>query len=317
MASEDVDKLTEALEASANTETEEGEETPEKTSDSEARRDEEGKKTGSRAQERIQELVAKAKSYEEELEALRSTVSSRDTEIERLVNLVSEREADSKAVRAIQELHETRPELRSVIEKLDALVAGKDVDLDDLLSDDKSEKSDKDSSSDARELRKLLNSTKEELGEALADQQAELLLHKIDLLADQYYNALPEDYTDADIKVLQRVVADHIDYDAIEQNPDKLSEKVAEGFQSALDWYGTPRGAVAAKNEAKGGDEGAKAPKQPSPEERLARIRETVEKGATFEEVTTPSGKKIQPAQSHEDFTALLGEALRLSKQAG
>lgn len=315
MASKDVEELTAALEAaSENGESEEAvsEEPAESSSSSEARREpskgqgKSGSKSGASA--RIQELVSQTKSLEEELEALRGTVSEKDSELTKLVNILSEREKDHKAVQAIQELHASNPDLRPLIEALDKAVGGEEVDLQEILgTSDKDESPDK-GAKEAEKLQKLLNATKDELTQEVANQKAELLLDKSDRVVDSYLDQLPEEYTEEDIRFLQRILPDHIDWEGIEDSPERLETLVGEGLQEALNWYGTPRGSAKAKVEGESEEKEAPLTK----EQRMSKLSEGI---GELKEVETPSGKRLQPVLSDEDFAARLGEALRLARE--
>jgi hypothetical protein len=296
------DSIKAALEAAAS----ETEESSKEVSESEEEQETETEKTeekvssvtkGKNAQGRIRELVDRSKELQEQLDALGGTVTERDAEIEKLVDLLSLRENDTKIVQRINELH-ADPRFKPDIEKLDHLLrTGELPETEEIKGGEKE-------SSESKALR-LLEQTRESLEERIADQEAEIILGKADILADRYIDELPDEYNDDDKRLLREILTDRIDWEKVEADPDMLAEAFAEGFQATLDHYGTPKGFVPAPKED-----------EEEPEKKEVTIESLLEKDwGKLKDVTTPDGKTIRvPAVSDAQFTNVLAEALRRSR---
>jgi hypothetical protein len=249
------------------------------------------------AQVRIRELVDKSKTLQEQLEEVNSVVGERDTEIGKLVDLLEMKENDSKIIQRINELH-TNPQFKDKIEELDYILrTGKLPEKEDAT--EKSEDSDK--KIDEGKLLKNLEETREALEERIADQEAEIILGKADILADRYIEELPDEYNDDDKRLLRELLTDRINWEAIEENPDVLPEAFAEGFQAALNHYGQPKGFVPEPDET---DES---------ENREVTLEDLQSKDwGRLREITTPDGKVLKvPAVNDDQFTNVLAEVIR------
>lgn len=304
------EEATEALEAASEPEDAETEDSSPEEVSAEPEGSEKPRKS-SGAQARIRELVEQTKELKAELDTQKNLVSERDEELKKLVDLAQTRENDSRVVKRIQELYETKPELKDMLEQLDKHVRGiEDVEEKESQADSKEEKA------ALKKHKETLEATKQHLEDQIADQRADLLLHKAELILGQYMDQLKStgDYSEDDVKVIQRVMQvddSIIDWDAIEENPDKMGEVLSSGFQKALDWYGKPRGSVKATEEGK----------PPTPEQKTQSAKEKLDKILSqdygkMKAVKTPAGKEVSvPEMSQEDFVAKMAEALRLEKQ--
>lgn len=299
--SKDVNDLTAALEAAAVEESTSTEESSTEVTGEEAETPEGEKgKPGRGAQARIRELVEKTKGLEEELNNYKNAVGEKDKELGKLVDLLQARENDTRVVKKIQELYSTDSKWKDTIEKLDKVIRGEEVEEEPTESkaQDKSIEKAKD----------LISSTRKELDEAIADQRADLLLHRSELLIDRYMSELPAEYSDEDKRLLGSVLKNHIDWNAIEEDPRKLSDLVHAGVQSAVTWYGTPKGATP-KQPEKGNET-----KPESPQERLDKIMK-LDYGK-LKTVKTNTGTETKvPEMSDDDFVKLLGESIRLKNR--
>ena len=282
---------------------EEVEETEAKASEKEEEKSKPGRKGASN---RIQELVEKRKDLESELEKMQETISSRDEEIQKLVDLLELRDNDSKVVAELNRMHQESPELRPYIEAIDKAMRGEEYDIPGVEKEAKRGAKADESKTD--EALKLIQEAKGEMSEALADQYTELVLHKVDLLTDRYMEQLPETYNDDDRRVILDSLVEHLNWDAIEENPDGLPDTFAEGFQKCLNWYGTPRGAQATVPE---GEEGTTRNKgaEPFTQEKLDEFAR--QNWGKLKTVETPDGKRVEPEVSEDDFKRALGQAMR------
>lgn len=270
------------------------------------------KSSGRGAQSRIQDLLSNSKELESQLTEMQSTLSARDEEIGKLVDLLQLRDNDAKIVAKINELHQSDPRFKDMIETLDKAIRGEEVKFDEEEKNGEKPKDDP-----VAKAQQILKEAQGQMEESLADQQADLIFHKADLLTDKYVEGLPESYNEEDVNILRTVLVDHINWDAIEENPDSLNEVFAEGFQSALDWYGTPKGA--AKTTAESEDTNTnKSTYQPVTEERLKAYAN--QDWGKLKKVETPDGVSFTPEVAEEDFAKALGAAMKhenaLSNQA-
>ncbi len=298
----DVNDLTTALQEAAIEDTSTEESSTEATS--EEAKAPEGDKKGRTANDRIRELVARTKGLEDELSNYKNSVGEKDKELGKLVDLLQARENDARVVKKIQELHNTNSKWKDTIEKLDKVIRGEEVEEEDT--------GDKTKDRSIEKAKDLIQSTRRELDDAIADQKADLLLHRSELLIDRYMEELPAEYTDEDKRRLGSVLKHHIDWNAIEENPSKLSDLVHAGVQDAVTWYGAPIGSA-----PKAPEKGADTKVMPeSPQERLDKIMK-LDYGK-LKTVKTSTGQESKvPEMSDDDFVKLLGESLKLKNRAG
>ena len=255
------------------------------------------------AQDRIRELVTARKALEAKLEELEQTSKKKDGELGELIKLIQARESDTRTIQAIKDLHASDPTWREHIERLDKRLKGEEVALE-TATDKKDEKTD-----DYSKVKDLLKQNTEKLEGAHQELRDQLILDKVDRVVDRYFENLPEEYNAEDRKVLQKVLADHIDWDAISANPDVLTNKVAAGIQAAIDWYGSPRGAAPSAK----ADQPSARTEQPDPKARLESLMKK-DYGKT-KLVESNGQKRHEPLVSEDQWVKELGEALRLSRQ--
>lgn len=307
-----------ALEAAASETESEESSTEEKVEEAEAKATEEKvEKTESKgkphkgANDRIQDLLGQTKDLETKIEELTGTVDARDGEIGKLVDLLQMRDNDAAVVQKINELHQTSPEMKDLIETLDKAIRGEEVESPEKGEESK-EKPEGESEAIAK-AQSLIKEAQATMDEQLAEQADELILHKADLLTDNYVSELPEEYNDEDKHILRTVLVDHINWDKIEADNNALPEAFAEGFQSALDWYGSPKGAKAAVPE--GEESKTQQGAESLTEEKLADF--TGQEWGKLKTVETPDGKKVEPEISDEDFTKSLAQAMKAGNKLG
>ncbi len=255
------------------------------------------------AQDRIRELVNARKTLETKLEELESASKKKDGELGELIKLIQARESDTRTIQAIKDLHASDPEWRAHIERLDKKLKGEEIELESQS------KTDEKTPDEYSKVKDLLKQNTDKLENAQQELRDQMILDKVDRVVDRYFENLPEEYNKEDRKVLQKVLADHIDWDAISANPDQLTNKVAAGLQAAIDWYGSPRGAAPS---ATAPQPGAKT-EQPDPK---ARLESLMKKDYGKTKITETNGqKRFEPIVSEDQWVKELGEALRLSRQ--
>ncbi len=264
------------------------------------------------ANDRIQDLLGKIEEIEGSHGNLEETLAARDSEIQKLVDLVEMRDGDAATIRRINEIHQSDPEMKELLETLNEQIQGNEVDWSKVTlpgNREVTESGEPKGEADALiKAKELIENHQEEMDDALAEQQDELTLHKADILTDSYVAELPEEYNEEDQFRLRSVLVHHIDWDAIEENPEMLGDEFAEGFQRCLDWYGTPVGKAASAPEGESDENTTKA--GPMTEERVTDFAN--QDWAQMKEVTTPDGKVLNvPEVDDEDFTAALTQMMK------
>ena len=258
-------------------------------------------KKGSAAQERIQELVAKAKSFEERAAELEAKLADKDLEVGKLIDLVKDRETDSRIVAKINELHATDPEYKEIVEKLDRAIRGLEPVKETTPASAEAPKPGEDL---LKNIKGELDRRTESQAAEIADQRSDLLLMKSELVLEKLFAQLPDtEYTEEDQRILNSALADFVDWDAIEEDPTLLEREVAGGFQKAVDWYGNPKGRIAA--------EAAK----PTNDGKDAKSEDTVDfsklEFGKLKQVNVGGKERAVPAISDDEFAAMMGAALR------
>lgn len=299
--------IEEALKAAADepSETESStEETGTEEEDEKSEPEEKASKKGKGASSRIQELVAEKKALEAEFEKARGTLTERDAELGKLVDLLQARENDSQVVAKLNELH-ANPEYKDMIEYLDKVIRGEEVQTKPEFS---SKKAEQDSEKSADLIRKL-DAKAAEIDDAIAEREAELLWKEANHLAADWLSELPKAYGEEDKRILSESIADRVDWDAIEESDGKnLEKELLKGFKATLDWYGKPKGLGTQKEEESERD----------PEEEVKKLRNFVNQGWGKLKETESNGKKILvPQVSDEEFSKAMAQVIRKQNQLG
>lgn len=259
------------------------------------------KKSG--AQDRIQELVAARKDAERRYEELSAKYSEKESEVGKLIDLVQDREQDARVVAKINELHQD-PRFRDIVETLDKAIRGVEVEIEKTVVKEAIPAPGVDL---LKNVRADIEHARAEAAAQAADQRSDLLLMKSDLVLEKLFEQLPQaEYTEADVKVLNSALTDMIDWDAIEETPSILESEVAKGFQRAVDWYGDPKGRIAAEATGKTKDATDAKSKDAVDLSKLELGKLKTEK---------VNGKDVtRPALTDDDFSQILAEELRRSR---
>lgn len=313
----DVNDLKEALEAAASEEEVAEESSPEANAEAAAEEDAADDKSkpkpGKNANSRIQELVAARKKIEAERDAYQADLKKKDSELGDMLKMLQQKEADSRTIQAIKDLHGRDEKWRTTIERLDKVLKGEAVDPEDVPIDDK-DKSKADNAELAK-VRDLLHKSQSELEEKVAEQRANLILDRVDRIVDRYMENLPEGYGKEDRRILQETLSDHIDWNAINHNPDDVQKQVVAGLQKCITWYGRPKGE--APTAPKDAPNGASTVTQPTdPKVELDGLLKRTDYGKAKIVETKEGGKRFEAAVSDDQFVADLAKALRAARAA-
>jgi hypothetical protein len=153
----------------------------------------------------------------------------------------------------------------------------------------------------------LLEETREEVADTQADIQADALIQRSDIIAEQLLNALPKEYNEQDRAIINDLFTDKVDWDAAVTNPDQLSEILTQGFQDTINRYGVPRGALFTGQEVEEliPDEATNL----TPEQELEQ--EMNQDWGAMKEVEVNGVTKTVAEMSDEEFNALQAKIIR------
>lgn len=255
---------------------------------------------GKGAQDRIQELVARAKAAETKFEEAVAKLQTKESEVGKLIDIVQDREADARIVAKIQELHKS-PKYRDLVETLDKAIQGIEVEEKKVEAPAPGTPAvTAPANSDLAKVQAQMEQLRKEASLAIQDQKTDLLLQKSDLVIKGLFDQLPKtEYLAKDQQRIQEMLTERIDWDGIEQNPSQLEAAVTQGFQKAIEDYGDPNGRIAAQ-----------AAKQNNSESTDAKSKDTdftkLDLGKLVGE-----GKSRKPAIDDNDFAALLAAEIR------
>lgn len=255
--------------------------------------------------DRFKEVVDQKNEFKEKFDALEAESKDRTTELGQMVALLEAREGDTQLVNSIRGLAaDGNPEHRELVQNLDNILQGIEKSVDE---------GDKTPEQAAVDTKSALAATQEAMEDIAGEQQAELLLMKADLLAEKYFDALPPDYSDQDKEIISTLLTDAVDWEAIEEDPNVLSEVIPAAFEEVLQFFGEPRGTPAA--EAKGEETKQTATvTEPVVEKEVPSHLKT--DWGELKEIKTPKGTLLSPVQSEDDFRAGLAAELKRINQA-
>ncbi len=254
--------------------------------------------------DRFKEVVDQKNEFKEKFDALEAESQDRTKELGQMVALLEAREGDTQLVNSIRALAAGgNPEHRDLVQNLDNILQGIEKSI---------EKGDKTPEQAAVDTKSALAATQEAMEDIAGEQQAELLLMKADILAEKYFDALPPEYSDQDKEIISTLLTDAVDWEAIEEDPNALSEVIPASFEKVLQFFGEPRGKPAA--EVKGEETKQTATvAEPVAEAEVPQHLKT--EWGELKEVTTPKGTVLKPVQSEEDFRKGLAEELKRINQ--
>lgn len=253
--------------------------------------------------DRFKEVIDQKNEFKEKLDHLEKVADDRSKELSQMVELLQARESESQIVNAIRALAaDGNPQHRELVESLNNALQGIEESV---------ESGEKTPEQAAADTKAAIAETQEAMEDIASNQQAELLLMKADLLAEKYFDALPPDYSDQDKEVLSTLLTDHVNWEAIEEDPNVLSEEIPKAFEKVLQFFGEPRGKaaeVATEGETKQPAKEAASPEPEVPEHLKVEWGE-------LKEVQTPKGAVLKPTHSDDDFSDALAKELRRMRE--
>lgn len=260
------------------------------------------------AQARIQELVSARKAAEEKAAEYEEELKQTRTRLEKMTDLATEREKDSRLVAKINELYEKDPNLKPIIETLDAAVSGKEYKVNTATGkvEEVDVKPDAKALEEINKLRSELKQGHESLASQVADQKARAILSEADSVISSLLGQLPETYGDKDREVIAVTLDNEINWEAIEKDPDSLGKEIEAATQRVVNWYGDPRGALKAdKTETTTEKANAKLTVEDIVNKNWGKLNEVGK--------DSYGRPKFEAAVSDADFSKVMGEAMRRS----
>jgi hypothetical protein len=235
---------------------------------------------------------------------MRDQLAESQDKLVRMQDLLESRDGDVQTLNEIKSFVND-PAMKDHVLAIDARLKGIDQAVDEGKLDPE----------DALQAtREMFEDAQDELRDTQADLQADQLISKADTIAERLLQALPEEYNDEDLAVINDLFTEKVDWDAAVEHPDHLAEILTEGFQETIDRYGMPRGALFDTDEVDLLTEDYEPIDDQTPEEELhelmdlpwGEIRET-----EFEDGTVA----IDPEMSDDDFNKVMAQAIRLAHQ--
>lgn len=259
-----------------------------------------GKATGKGAipYERFQEVVGQRNEYAEKVKAVEAQSHEDRTSLTKLAAMLEEKEKDTSLLNDIRALA-IDPKYRDALELIDKGLRGVEEEVE--AGETTPEKA-------SVETRKLI-AKQEAIEDSIADQRAELIIQRADLLADKWLDSLPEEYTDADRKVIANLWTNSVDWNNVENNPNQLDSILAETFQESINTFGVPRGKLIDPDDVEFVEE--TTDEAVDPMEQLSTLFKDKQYGA-MKTVKTHGGKEISmPAVSDDDFASDMAKFLK------
>ena len=183
--------------------------------------------------DRFKEVIDQKNEFKEKLDHLEKVADDRSKELSQMVELLQARESESQIVNAIRALTaDGNPQHRELVESLNNALQGIEESV---------ESGEKTPEQAAADTKAAIAETQEAMEDIASNQQAELLLMKADLLAEKYFDALPPDYSDQYKEVLSTLLTDHVNWEAIQEDPNVLSEEIPKAFEKVLHFFVEPR----------------------------------------------------------------------------
>jgi hypothetical protein len=249
--------------------------------------------------ERFQEVVGQKNTYAEKYAELEKASSEDRTALTKLAAMLEEKEKDTTLLNDIRALA-IDPKYRDALELIDKGLRGIE---DEVKTGEISPK-------EANVETKKLIAKQSAIENSIADQRAELIIQRADLLADKWLEALPNDYTEADRKVIANLWTNNVDWNKVEQNPNQLDSILAQSFQESVNTFGIPRGKLINPDDVEFVEETTKQDAR-DPVEELSTLLKDKQYGA-MKTVKTYGGREISmPAVSDDDFATDMAKFLK------
>ena len=275
-----VETISEQLDSAISEEIEETDSPTVETGLEEKTEEEKGSSPESKGQSvpytRFKEVNDSRKDIQEKYTELESQHREVSASLADLTKLVTNAKEDQDLLQEIKALSKD-PNMLPHIEAIDRKLKGIEEELEEI--------DEKDPDKGLQRTQKILESEHEKLTGELAEQRSEMLTQRADVIADKWLEALPEEYTDGDRKIIARLWADQMEthWESIEENSDQLQEILTNTFQETIDDFGVPRGGLINPEDPDSYEVELENPPEVDPTEALMNIIQGKEYGKVTE----------------------------------
>ena len=301
------DKLKAAVEASATGTEDKGTEKPageEEGVEEELEGKPEGKLEGKSEHKipksRFDEVNTKYKEAVASKDLLAIQVAEANDKLIKLAEIVEQKDQDSQTLNEIKSFVND-PAMKEHVVAIDNRLRGieQEVETGESTPEQAQEKT-----------RVLLEQTRTEIADVQATATAEALVSRADTIADKLLAQLPETYNEQDRTIVQTLWTEKMDWDKAVENPDNLNLQLTEGFQEALDTYGTPRGALFTVEEVE-----ELTPEKATTKTAEEQLDDILDKpwGALKTETLADGKTKVTPELSDDELNADMAAIIRKS----
>jgi hypothetical protein len=272
-------------------------ETVEEETTKEAEGAEEGTKDNRVPYKRFAQVNETLKETRAQAEATQAQLADSQAKLVRMAELLEAKDDDVRTLNEIKSFVND-PDMKDHVLAIDAKLRGIEQDVEDgtVEPDEALERA-----------KALLEETREEVADTAADLQADALIQRSDIIAEQLLNALPKEYNEQDRAIIEDLFTDRVDWDSAVAYPDQLSEILTQGFQDTINRYGVPRGALFTGQEVEEliPDEATRL----TPEQELEQ--EMSKDWGALKEVEVNGVTKTVAEMTDEEFNAVQAKIIR------
>jgi hypothetical protein len=261
-----------------------------------------GKQTPLHEIPRFKELIEEKNMFKTAKDALEHELNAAKAEKAKLVEMLGAYEKDVDTVKKISVLANTSKDER-VQTAIDTLEKALNNKLEEAVEEAKAQVSEGTITLD--EAKKMVTNVQSDLEAQLRQQSEAMVYDRARNVASKWLSNLPEEYAAEDVKAVDEFFHNRVDWDSILSEPDQMDAVLYKAFESALEFYGEPRGALLSKTIDTETGEPKETKATITPESALDKL-----KAVNWGEVK--DGKTVY---SDEDFSKAAGDALRLAKQ--
>ncbi len=254
--------------------------------------------------ERFKEVIEDKNTLKAERDQIKEKYLEQTTTLANLTKMLETAKSDVDLVREIKDLQRD-PAMLPHLEAIDRKLKGIEAEVEETGNVDKDKVAD---------VQKLIKAQKAQLDEQMQETRSEMLITRADQIADQWLGALPEEYTDQDRKVISKLWANEVDWNILENQPEKLNEHLRETFKSVINDFGVPRGKLIDPDDPDSYTIEIDEPEKKSIEDELMEAIGKKDYGKILD--VEKGGKKSRAAAvSDDEFAADMAKILKTNRR--